>query len=62
MNKAIIQNFLAYVTILVIVLVFFFAGLIPAYIEARTFNKFSKTKKATVVDAMFAELRVEACN
>jgi glycopeptide antibiotics resistance protein len=32
-----------------------------AYFEVKTFNKFSE-QEATVVDAMFAELRVEACN
>ncbi len=32
-----------------------------AHFEAKTFNKFSE-QKASSVDAMFAELRVEACN
>ena len=31
------------------------------FMEARTFNKFSTDKKATIVDAIFAELRVEGC-
>lgn len=33
---------------------------IGAYFEARTFNKFSD-KKANTFDALFADLRVEAC-
>ena len=32
-----------------------------SYMEARTFNKFSSTTKATTVDAVFAKLRVEGC-
>lgn len=35
--------------------------LIFPYMEARTFNKFSTDKKATIIDALFAELRVEGC-
>ena len=42
-------------------IIFILAGfafwVVPSYFEARTFNKFSKTK-ATVWDAMWADLRV----
>jgi hypothetical protein len=35
--------------------------LFQPYMEMRTFNKFSNGKKANIVDAMFAKLRIEAC-
>ena len=36
-------------------------SLAEAYFEAKAFNRFSE-KPATILDALSAELRIEACN
>lgn len=55
------ENILVAFTGMSLGLLIVFILLIPAYMEARTFNKFSTDKKASVIDAIFAELRVEGC-
>lgn len=45
----------------IVVLFFSFLFCFGFIMEARSFNKFSEGKKATFIDAMFIELRVEAC-
>lgn len=42
-------------------LTFVIAFGIKPYFEMKTFNKFSTDKKASFVDAVFAELRIEGC-
>lgn len=50
-----------YYTLVGLLLVLTLAGIVGAsWVEARTFNKFTTGPKATLVDALFAELRVEA--
>lgn len=50
-------------TILIITIGIFIAisvAFIQSYFEVKTFNKFSG-KQASIVDALFADLRIEAC-
>ena len=42
--------------LLISCVILFWVG--ASYMEMRTFNKFSESKQATLVDAMFAELRI----
>ena len=46
---------------IILLLVFLFGGMfIKAHYEVKTFNKFSD-EDATIIDALFADLRIEAC-